>query len=163
AVDSHPLFSQSRAQEIATAFTKHKYVVKDTHGVRREKYKDVRSEPTVRQNVRDYAGVYGVAELGYRLVLHVDEHGAVRGSGADGDAEGRRFELENAQIQGALLTGSRAFRDGTTERFEAVFLTRIDRNSPTDPGTTMYGLGVLLPTPVELDGNTYDKLFYQLN
>ena len=54
------------------------------------------------------------------------------------------------------------FRNGTSEKFEAVFLTRTDRDSPNDLGTTVYGLGVVLHTPVELNGNTYDKLFYRL-
>jgi len=161
-VGSLPLSSQSRALEIAAAFSKHKSVVKETHGVRREKYKDVRSEPTVRQNVRDYSGVYEVSELGYSLSVHVSDDGTVRASGSDGDAQRRGFELANAKLQGTLLTGTKVFRDGTTEKFEAVFLTRTDRNSPTDPGTVSYGLGVLLPGTIELSGNTYDKLFYQL-
>lgn len=161
-VGSQSLASQSRAHEIAAAFTKHKYVVKESHGVRREKYKDVRSEPTVRPNVRDFAGAYEVAELGYELTVQIGDDGTVRASGSDGDAESRRFELEDAKIQGALLTGTKVYHNGTSERFEAVFLTRTDRANPTDPGTVLYGLGVLLPSPVEFLGNTYDKLFYQL-
>ena len=39
---------------------------------------------------------------------------------------------------------------------------RTDRNSPTDPGVTIFGLGVVLTTPFEVNGLTYDKLFYQL-
>src|SRR5215510_8492409 len=159
-VGSLPLSSQSRALEIAAAFSKHKSVVKETHGVRREKYKDVRSEPTVKQNIRDYSGVYEVAELGYLLNIQVSDDGTVRASGSDGDALGRRFELANATLQETLLTGTKVYRDGTTERLEAVFLTRTDRNSPTDPGTVLYGLGVLLPGTIELSGNKYDKLFY---
>ena len=41
------LSSQTKAQEIAAAFTKNKHVVKEKYGVRMEKYKDVRSEPAV--------------------------------------------------------------------------------------------------------------------
>jgi len=161
-IGSRPVCGQSRALEIAAAFSKHKSVVRETHGVRREKYKDVRSEPTVRQSVRDYSGVYEVSELGYSLSVQVSDDGTVRASGSDGDAQRRGFDLANAKLQGTLLTGTKVFRDGTTERFEAVFLTRTDRNSPTDPGTVSYGLGVLLPGTIELSGNTYDKLFYQL-
>jgi hypothetical protein len=157
-----PLSGQSRAQEIAAAFTKHKFVVKEAHGVQREKFKDVWSEPTVRANVGDYSGVYEVAELGNRLTVQVDDDGTVRASGSDGEAESRRFDLKNAKIQGALLTGTKVFLDGTTERLEAAFLTRTDRDSLTDPGTTVYGLGIVLRSPVELNGTTHDKLFYQL-
>jgi len=35
------------------------------------------------------------------------------------------------------------------------------RNSPTDAGVTTFGLGVVLHTPLELNGVTYEKLFYQ--
>jgi hypothetical protein len=44
--------SQSRAQQVAAAFSKQKHVIAEKHGVRKEKYKDVRSEPIVRVNTR---------------------------------------------------------------------------------------------------------------
>jgi hypothetical protein len=60
------------------------------------------------------------------------------------------------------LTGTKIYRDGRTERFEGAFLTRTERDNPTDPGIVRYGLGVVLVTPVEFGGNTYEQLFYQL-
>ena len=75
---------------------------------------------------------------------------------------GQQLRLENAKIEGALLTATKVYQDGRTEKFEGVFLNRTDRNSPTDKGVTMFGLGVLLNTPVQIDGNTYEKLFYQM-
>ena len=140
-----PLASQSTAQEIAAAFTKHKEVVKEKRGVRTEKYKDVRSEPTIRQDLKDYAGVYEVDGLEYVIVVDVTDDGRVRATSND-------RELENARIEGGVLRA---------KGFEAAFLTRTDRDSPNDPGTVSYGLGVLLDTPVEFEGNTFDKLFYQ--
>ena len=151
--------SQSRAQTIAAAFNKQKHAVKEKYGVRREKYKDVRSEPAIRQNIRDYSGVYEVGELGYLINIQVGSDGRVQ---ANGHENGRTFTLENAKIEGALLTASKVYQNGTTDRFEAVFLNRTDRNSPTDPGVTTFGLGVVLATPVELNGLTYHKMFYQL-
>lgn len=159
---SKHLASQSRAEEIATSFTKFKHAVKAKQGVRVEKYKDVRSEPTVRQNPTEYSGVYEVADLGYSLSVEVANDGTARAHGTDGGQESRPFELENAKIEGAVLTGTKVYRDGRTERFEGAFLTRTDRDSPTDPGAVQYGLGVVLATPVEFSGNTYDRLFYQL-
>jgi len=35
-------------------------------------------------------------------------------------------------------------------------------DSPTDPGVTIFGLGVVLNMPFETNGNTYEKLFYGL-
>jgi hypothetical protein len=149
----------SRAQELATAFNKNKHVVKEKYGVRREKYKDVRSEPAVKSNIADYSGVYEMTDLGYVMNVQVGSDGRVQASGSE---KGRTFTLENARIGGALLTASKVYQDGATEKFEGVFLNRTDRNSPTDPGVTIFGLGVVLTTPFEINGLTYDKLFYGL-
>lgn len=159
---SRQLFSQARAQAIAAAFTKHKSVAKESHGVRREKYKDVRSEPVVKQNISDYSGVYEVAELSYVLRIQVGADGRVHANGHDGGEGSRSFELQDARIEGALLTGTKVYPDASTERFEGVFMMRTERNSPTDTGHTTFGLGVLLRSPIERGGMTYDKLFYQL-
>ena len=153
------LSSQTRAQELAAAFNKQKHVVKEKFGVRREKYKDVRSEPAVKQKLADYSGVYEVSELGYVIDIQVGSDGLVQANGND---KGRTFRLENARIDGALLTASKVYQDGAAEKFEGVFLNRTDRNSPTDPGVTMSGLGVVLKTPFETNGLTYEKLFYGL-
>lgn len=141
-----PLSSQSTAQQIAGSFTKHKEVVKEKRGVRTEKYKDVQSEPTLRRDLQGYAGVYEVEELEYVIIVEVTDDSSVRAT-----SNGR--ELKNARIEGGVLKA---------EGFEGAFLTRTDRDSPNDPGTVSYGLGVLLDTPVASGGNTYDKLFYQL-
>ena len=161
AVAAPQSFSQSRAQHVAAAFSKQKHVVASKHGVRREKYKDVRSEPVVRQDVSAYAGVYA-ADLGDVIELAIGTDGKIQGTGRDAEPSSRAFVLENARIDGAVLTATKRYRDGTSERFEGVFLNRTERSAPTDPGTTMFGLGVVLPTPREFQGNTYDKLFYPL-
>lgn len=152
------LSAQTRAQELATAFNKQKQVAREKHGVRKEKYKDVRSEPAVRQ-IADYSGVYEVSDLGYVINIQVGSDGSVQATGND---QGRTFRLENSRIEGALITASKVYQDGTTEKFEGVFLNRTDRNSPTDPGVTIFGLGVVLNAPFEANGQTYEKLFYGL-
>ena len=149
--------SQTRAQTLAAAFNKHKEAVKEKYGVRMEKYKDVRSEPLVRQNIADYSGAYEVSELGYVINLRVGSAGRVQANGFD---KTRAFTLENARIEGAVLTASKVYQDGATEKFEGVFLSRTDRNSSTDPGVTILGLGVIPTTSIEAHGLTYDKLFY---
>jgi len=156
---SQQLSSQTRAQEIAASFTKFKHETKEKYGVRKEKYKDVKSEPVVKQNVRDYAGMYEVSDLGYVINIQVGSDGLIQ---ASGNESGRTFKLENARIVGALLTGNKVYNNGATEKFEGAFLSRTDRETPTDPGVTIFGLGVVLGTPMELNGLTYDKLFYQL-
>jgi hypothetical protein len=146
--------SPARAQELAAAFSKHKDVEK--YGVR--KYKDVRSEPAIKQNVSDYSGVYQVPDLGFVINIQVGTDGRVQ---ANGSENSRTFKLTNAGIDHALLTGTKVYQDGSTEQFQGVFLKRTDRDSPTSAGLTMFGLGVMLTNPVELNGITYDKLFYR--
>jgi len=50
---SQQVSSQTRAQTLAAVFSKQKHAIKEKYGVRMEKYKDVRSEPLVRQNIAD--------------------------------------------------------------------------------------------------------------
>jgi len=154
--------SQSRAQQIAAAFSNQKHLVAEKHGVRKEKYKDVRSEPMVKQDITEYSGVYEVPDLGDVIDLRIGRDGRIQTDGHDSDQPSRTFVLENGKIEGAVLTAVKVYRDGETEPFEGVFMTRTERNSPTDPGITTSGLGVVLATPRESAGIMYEKLFYQL-
>jgi len=156
---SQQLSSQTKARQIAAAFTKNKHAVKEKYGVRVEKYKDIRSEPAVKSNISDYSGVYEVQDLGYLINVQIGSDGRIEASGSENS---RAFKLENAKIDGSLLTATKVYSDGAREKFEGSFLNRTDRNSPTDPGVTIFGLGVVLTTPFEVNGLTYDKLFYQL-
>lgn len=156
AVSQQP--TEQKAQAIAATFNKHKVGVKEKHGVRTTKFKDVRTVTVVRQNVQDYTGVYEVPGLGYQISVQVGSDGRVR---ANGNENSRAFSLENAQIQGALLTATKVYQGGTREAFEGVFMNRTERSSPTDAGTTVFGLGVVLNSPVQLNGLTYQRMFYQ--
>jgi len=154
--------SQSRAQEIAAAFTKYKSLTKEKYGFTKTKYKDVRSEPMLKQNAGDYAGVYEVSDLGDTLAIQVDNDGRIQANGSETvGGQSRTFRIADAKIAGALITGNKVYDNGTTEKFEGAFLKKTERNSPTESGTTTFGLGVLLGSPREYGGNTYDKLFYQ--
>ena len=150
-----------KAQAIAAAFSKHKNVVKEKHGLRMEKYKDVRAEAVVKQNASDYTGVYELEDLGFLINIQVSNDGRILANGYE-QGRSRAFKLENAKIEGALLTASKVYQDGTTDSFEGVFLNRTVRNSPTAPAVTTFGLGVTLNTPVEVNGITYERMFYQL-
>lgn len=152
-------YSQTKAQAMAATFNKHKSRVKEKYGVRTEKFKDVRAEPVVKQNVRDYSGVYEVGDLGFLINLQVSNDGRIQ---ANGSEQGQQFRLENARIEDALLTATKIYQDGTTDQFEGVFLNRSVRNSPTAPAITTFGLGVGLSKPVEIGGITYQRMFYEL-
>ena len=154
--------SESRAQQVAAAFSKQKHLVAEKHGVRKEKYKDVRSDPIVKQDITEYSGVYQVADLGDVITLRIGSDGRIQADGHDSNQPSRTFAFKDGEIEAAVLTAIKVYRDGATEPFEGVFLTRTERNSPLDPGVTTSGLGVVLVTPREFAGNTYEKLFYQL-
>ena len=152
-----------RARELAASFSKSKHVVKEKRGVRVEKFKDVRSEPALRQNAADYSGTYeGTTGTDYTLSLKVAADGSAEGSGSDpGPAGPRAFTLSGARVAGALLTGTKTYADGSTERLEGVFINRTERDSPSDAGTTEFGLGVLFDPPKTAEGLNLQRLFYR--
>lgn len=153
-----------RARELAAGMSKKKHQVKEKYGVRVEKFKEIRSEPAPLPDPRGYAGEYE-ADGGFRLRLGVTPDGRVEGGGADptftGDRRPRAFTLRGARVESALLTGAKVFGDGSEEKFEAVFVNRTDRDSPTAAGTTSFGLGVLYDPPIPGDGYAISRLFYQ--
>ena len=150
----------ARAQQIAADFTKHKAVVAVKRGVTREKYKDIRAEPVIAQNVSEYAGRYE-GDPGWWIEIQVGSGGQIRGMGEEAGQPCDTFELKNATIDGALLVATKVCRNGMVERLEAAFMNRTDRVSPTDTGTTMFGLGVVLAPPPAVDGNTWARVFYR--
>jgi hypothetical protein len=156
--------AQQRAQEMALLFNKTKHKVKEKRGLRIEVYVEVRSEPVVRSNAAEYAGAYEALGA-YPFHLQVSANGRIEASGTEpGPQQTRQFTLRDAKIEGALLTGTKVYTDGATEKFEAVFINRTVRNSQTDDGATTFGLGVVYDPPkISSDfGFTLDKLFYEL-
>ena len=154
--------ARQRARELAASFSKSKHQVKEKHGVRVEKFKDVRSEPVFRQNAADYSGEYE-ADSEYPFSIRVAPGGGVEASGYEPAPHGaRRFTLRDARLAGALLTATKVYDDGSTEKFEAVFINRTERDRPDDPGTTEFGLGVVYDPPKVVEGYTMGRLFYRL-
>lgn len=155
--------ASTRARELAASFGKSKHAVKEKHGIRVEKFKDVRCEPAPKTDARLYSGEYEAEHGTLSLRVYADGHVEATGTEPDSDfTRARKFTLRNARVEGALLTATKLYEDGSSEPFEAVFVNRTDRNSPTDPGTTAFGLGALFHTPKTVDGLTLDKIFYAL-
>lgn len=147
-VEVQPVAAQAnvrRTNEIMALFTKHKEVSKSKRGVTREKYKDVRSEPVVTSNLESLSGTYKDQGFGFALRLRVDASGRVTGSGEEPIEEGvkRTFTLSNTTVSGALIRGTKVYAAGRTQPLEGAFLNRIARESPTDPGTSAFGLGMV--------------------
>ena len=156
--------TQARTSAIVASFNKSKHVVKERHGVRLEKYKDVRSEPVVKANPEDYSGNYDVPDMGFGVQLRVDRNGNVQGTGyepvgEDGSVR-RTFTLRNGRVEGALLTATQVYGDGTQGRFEGVFMNRTSFDSPADRGTTQFGLGVVGKDARVVGGLSINRFFY---
>jgi hypothetical protein len=156
--------SELRTQAIVSSFNKSKHVMKEKHGVRKEKYIDVRSVPVVRQNPADYSGAYE-ADFGFSLRLNVDGSGMVEGTGHeplnDDASVLRGFTLRNGRMAGALITATKVYGNGSSEPLEGVFINKTVFESPTDPGVTAFGLGVV-GKQIQVGGLNIDRLFYQL-
>src|SRR5882762_11552445 len=109
--------SELRAQTIVASFNKSKHVVKEKHGVRKEKYLDVRSVPAVKPNPADYSGAYETSDLRFSLQLRVDATGKVEGTGYEPlnaeTAIARRFTLKDGRMTGALITARKIYSDGS--------------------------------------------------
>lgn len=152
----------SRTRVIVALFNKRKHEVREKRGVRREKYKEIRSEAVIRANPESYSGNYEVLDL--RLTLSLDGRGRVDGNGVEpvGDYNGvrRTFELRDGRVEGALLTATMVYANGVTARLEGVFINLTSFDSPTDTGHARFGLGVA-GRAIQVSGVTVDKFFYE--
>ena len=152
----------ARARELAAHFNKDKHKVKEKRGARLEVFLEVRGEPAVRADAALYSGAYE-SEPDFPLELRVSADGAAEGRGAEpGSGGARRFTLRGARVSGALLTGTKVYGDGTTERIEGVFINRTERHSPGEAGVKTFGLGVVFETPKAVRDFELRGLFYAL-
>ena len=155
--------TSGRARELAACFDKDKHKVKEKRGVRLEVFVEVRAEPAARRNAAEYSGSYQ-SESDFALELRVGADGSAEGRGTEPAPGGAsRFALRDARVSGAVLTGTKVYEDGGTERLEAVFIDLTTRHSPTDVGTTLFGLGVVFDRPKSVaEGFEIRRLFYAL-
>jgi len=151
----------ARARELAAYFNKDKHKVKEKRGVRVEVFLEMRAEPVVRPSAAEYSGAYE-SEPDYPFELRVSSDGAAEGRGAEPSPGGaRRFTLRGARVSGALLTGTKVYEDGGTERIEAVFINLIERHTPGAAGAKTFGLGVVFDPPKTGEGFVITRLFYE--
>ncbi len=142
--------AEQKTQNLIAALSKTKYKKKEKKNFSFEKFIDIKSEAVVKNNVRDYAGVYESSDANYQIELRVSADGKVEGSGYDTDfdnSQKQNFTLKDAQIEGALLTATKVFADGETEKLEAVFNNRTvtEGKNPNEINSrgTKYGLGFI--------------------
>jgi hypothetical protein len=149
---TNTIYAQSaemKTAELIAALGKTKYKKKEKKNISIEVYVDIKSEPVIKSEVREYSGVYE-AESDYRLELRVAAGGKVEGNGYDSrfnDSGRQNFTLKDARIEGALLTATKVFENGETLKFEAVFNNRTVQTGKNpnqiENRETKYGLGFI--------------------
>lgn len=147
--------SRERTHELISELRKTKHKKKEKKGITTESYLDINSQPVVKGDVRQYAGVYESSDDNFRLELRVSPDGRVEGNGHDAiffSGRSRNFTLRDARIDGALLTATKIYADGGgggggAQKFEAVFndQTRVEGKNPQNiyRRETRYGLGFI--------------------
>lgn len=164
---------QQKAQDIAALFSKSKHKNKEKNGVIVRTSYDIKSEPVVKENISDYSGNYKAdsgksdGTDGGLISIKIENSGEIIVSGHEYSESGqlRSFKLRNAKIKDALLTGIKAYEDGSTENFEAAFLNRkgnLNILGNSSDLVTIFGLGVRYEAPRKKisAGFDVDKLFY---
>lgn len=117
--------ASQRAREVAASLDKTKYKHKVKKNFELEIYIDVKNEAVVK-NASEYLGTYESPEASHRLVLR-SVGGKIAGDGYETDFQSSarvNFTLKDARIEGALLTATKYYENGNSERFEAVFVNR---------------------------------------
>jgi hypothetical protein len=116
------------AQALAAALDKNKYKKKEKRDIKIEIYIDIKNVPVVKSSAADYSGVYE-SDNDYSLELKVGADGSAEGSGYDAihtgeDSAKKRFTLKSGRVDGAVLSATKVFENGETEKFKAVFAER---------------------------------------
>jgi hypothetical protein len=149
----HAQDAGQRARELAASLDKQKYKKKENKYVSIELYIDIKNEAAARSDRSAYSGVYEMDD--YSLDLKVSGTGEATGSGYDSPmADGRtvKFELREGRVEGALLTAVKAYENGETRKFEAVFVNRTvstgKNKDNIESRETAFGLGFTEGGPV---------------
>lgn len=155
--------SQSKTEELIAALGKTKYKKKEKKNISIELYIDIKSEAVVKNDLRDYSGVYQ-SDSDYRLELRVSSADKIEGSGYDGglnNSKRRPFTLRDARIEGALLMATKVYENGETSKLEAVFnnrtVTQGKNPNEIESRETRYGLGF-----IESNGDWTNRVFLEL-
>lgn len=142
--------ARQQAQQLVAALDKTKYKKKEKRNISIEVYVNVKNEPVVK-NPAEYSGLYQSEGSDYKLQLNVSADGTAIGNGYDSlnydGGQKVNFVLRDARVDGAMLTATKVFENGTAEKFEAVFVNRtvsVGQN-PNSISTrdTSYGLGFI--------------------
>ena len=123
-----------------------------TGSPQKHKHKEKRFEAVVRAEARDYAGRYVGFDESYVLEVGTEADGRLKITSHEGP---RRAELRDIRLDGARLTATVVYEDGSTAKFEGLFADRV-LNGERRFGVLVSGLDI------RLDGMTLNRIFYTL-
>jgi hypothetical protein len=137
-----------KTRDLVAALDKTKYKKKEKANFSIEVFVDVKNEAAIKTDPSEYSGRYEAD--GYRLLLAAAKDGSVTGAGFDSFVNVEKtqdYRLKDARINGALLTGTKIYDNGTEQPFEAVFVNRTSR-AGSNPKTianesTQFGIGFI--------------------
>jgi hypothetical protein len=119
----------------------------------KNKQKDKRFEPVVKQRVEEYAGRYVGIMPDYYLEVAAGADGKLSVTSQEGK---RRATLRDIRLAGARLAATRVYPDGTTKEFNATFAKRIMN------GESTFGI-IVDNVEVEFEEMTFTSIFYRLD
>ena len=119
---------------------------------KQHKHKEKRFEAVVRADARDYAGRYVGIDDSYVLEVGAEADGRLKITSREG---ARRAELRDVRLDGARITATKVYEDGSTAKFEGLFADRV-LNGERRFGVVVSGLDI------KLDGMTINRTFYRL-
>lgn len=119
---------------------------------KQHKHKEKRFEAVVRMDARDYAGRYVGIDDSYVLEISTEADGRLKITSHEG---ARRATLRDIRLDGARLTATKVYEDGSTAKFEGLFADRV-LNGERRFGVVVSGLDI------RLEGLTINRTFYRL-
>lgn len=119
---------------------------------KQHKHKEKRFEAVVRMDARDYAGRYVGIDDSYVLEIGTEADGRLKITSHEG---ARRATLRDIRLDGARLTATKVYEDGSTAKFEGLFADRV-LNGERRFGVVVSGLDI------RLEGLTINRTFYRL-
>jgi len=118
----------------------------------KNKKKEKRFEPVVKQRLEEYAGRY-IGMQDYYLEIAAVADGQLAIVSHEG---GRHATLQNIRLDGARLTATRVYPDGMTKDFEATFVNRVLN------GDIRFGI-MVENFEVKFEDLTLNNIFYRLD
>jgi hypothetical protein len=154
-----------RTKDLVASLDKTKYKKKEKANISVEVFVDIKNEAVVKADRNEYSGTYEAD--GYKLDLRVSSDGSATGLGVDSFTSGEKplsFTLKNAKIEGALLTGTKVYENGTEHAFEAVFVNRNARagSNPkvVSVDVTQFGIG-FIQTGTDSNAGSTNRVFLE--